>query len=190
MQTKTESMFPLAIREINFISNENAFEHHILQEDDPMPSNECDVMNVIQNEESEGEENLEEDVDTESDTDFKEFKRRTFNPCRNFKSYTLCLYMVLTFVLLSSIVAVVVIGVLIVLPYRKAIGFVESSCIVVHSKVDATEELCSCGQGCSSAYDCLKITVVCLSINTNSTEDVMLYENEATLGRKVSYCIF
>lgn len=113
----------------------------------------------------------------------KKERTPTVRTCLQSKPCTICVYLCLALLILASLVALVVIGVLIVAPYRRVTAFEETFCKALDSTEDPSEPRCSCGKGCNSKYPCINV-FVSLSGGDNVSR-VKLYENEATLSRQV-----
>ncbi len=143
---------------------------------------ERDVMTLRRKDESEDE--IDQDETDEEDTEVKEAK--TLRHCLRSRPCSICLYLCITLLLLASIVALIVIGVLVVAPFHKASKFIQTDCETVSVANDIEHRRCSCGKGCNSKYPCIKITVRTAEMGGLATLDhVVMYENEANLLRQV-----
>ncbi len=145
---------------------------------------ERDVMTLRRKDDSEDE------LDHEDETDEEEVEvkdSRTFRTCLRSRPCSICMYLCITLLLLASIVALIVIGVLVVAPFLKASTFKLTDCETVSVENEAEHRRCSCGKGCNSKYPCIKITVRTKQLGGLGTLDhVVMYENEANLLRQVS----
>ncbi len=110
-------------------------------------------------------------------------RKWTVGACCRSKPCSVCLYLILVLILLSSTVALVVIGILVVAPYHRANRYLETNCTTVRVDTDRTTRRCSCGKGCNSQYPCLRIMV---SFDANTQEPSKLADDESLLHRKVS----
>ena len=149
--------------------------------------------------EEEEDENDDDDEDDDINTDDEESsagtevghhqpnKERTsaLKSCLRSRPCTICLYMCLALFILASLVSLIVIGVLIVAPYHKAMSFEDTMCMAIRSSQDSDERRCSCGKGCNSKYPCVNLMVSVDALGDKENHATM-YENEATLSRQVS----
>ena len=108
--------------------------------------------------------------------------------CSRSRPCTICIYLFLTLFILASVVSLIVIGVLILAPFRKAVSYHSIHCIAQENGDDIIERRCSCGKGCSSTYPCLLVKVHLQGIHNDSDKSAsILYENESMLMRKVKF---
>ena len=111
----------------------------------------------------------------------------TVRGCLRSRPCTICIYLCLALFILASVVSLIVIGVLVVAPYRKAMSFEETYCNALRTTEEEDDRRCSCGKGCNSKYSCIEIKVALeVAGLKDRTEEVQMYENEATLSREVS----
>lgn len=96
---------------------------------------------------------------------------------------TVCLYLSLILLLLGSIVAIVVVSVQVVLPYRHVVNYRNATCIPYGVAVHG-DNTCMCGAGCSAKYRCLTIHVS-YQDRQKTWRNATVYENESTLGKQV-----
>ena len=129
-----------------------------------------------------------DDDDESGDIEDITVKGRPFHlpTCLQSRPCAVCLYLFIVLVLLSSLVALIVIGLLVVAPYQKASTFHAGSCQPVQGSLEKDERRCSCGKGCNSKYPCLKLTVRYTGLDTKQKEAI-LSQDESTLHRQVSY---
>ena len=107
--------------------------------------------------------------------------------CVHSRPCTICVYLFLTLVLLASLVSLIVIGVLILAPFRRARDYHDGYCVALRNPEEIVERRCSCGKGCSSTYPCLLVKVHLRGVHNDSTSSSILYENESMLLRKVRW---
>ena len=143
-------------------------------------------------EEEEEEENNDDDEDDDDDIINHDItvKGRPFHlpSCLQSRPCAICLYLFVVLVLLSSLVALIVIGFLVVSPYQKASSFLSASCRPVQGILDKDQRRCSCGKGCNSKYPCLQLTVQYTGVD-NKQYLALLSQDESTLHRQVSYSV-
>ena len=104
--------------------------------------------------------------------------------CARTRPCSVCLYLFLGIVLLSSFVSVLVVGFLVAAPYQKASRFVAARCAPHQVIIDRYERKCSCGKSCSSKYPCLRIQVTYVGADGGIVESLMA-EDESALHRQV-----
>ena len=111
--------------------------------------------------------------------------------CSRSRPCTICIYLFLTLITLASVVSLIVIGVLILAPFRKAVEYHSIHCIAQENIDETVERRCSCGKGCSSTYPCLLVKVHLKGIHNQSDHSSsILYENESMLMRKVGFKLY
>ena len=96
----------------------------------------------------------------------------------------ICLYLCILLLLVSSLIALVIVVLQIVLPYKRAQTFHNTSCTTssVSIKPGST---CTCGVGCTANYRCLVITVTYVDTLTRQHINASFYENESAMGKEV-----
>ena len=100
--------------------------------------------------------------------------------------WSVCLYLIISIVILCSVITLVVVSMLVVVPYHNTSGFIKSTCEPVHMERDNVDRKCTCGKACHSQYPCVRIMV-----NVQSTIEgfmpwtAILAEDETMLGREV-----
>ena len=112
--------------------------------------------------------------------------------CTRSRPCTICVYLFLILILLASIVSLIVIGVLILAPFRKVLDYEHAQCVTLRNPDETIERRCSCGKGCSSTYPCVVIKVHLVGIHNDSASSPTstLFENESMLMRKVRISLF
>ena len=100
---------------------------------------------------------------------------------------TVCMYLSITLIIVGCIVALIVIAAQVVVPYSNVTEFLNGTCIPSKLHVEFGQT-CMCGTGCTASYRCLMIRVIYQDRN-KKWKNATLYENESTLGRKVSIFI-
>ena len=79
--------------------------------------------------------------------------------CLKSRPCTICVYLCLALLILASVVSLIVVGVLVVAPFRKAMDFQETLCVATRTLEEGEDRRCSCGKGCNSKYSCIEIKV-------------------------------
>ena len=102
---------------------------------------------------------------------------------RNSNTVFQVLYVWISLLVLGCLIALIIVGVLVVEPYKEAENFQPSKCTAVSSTY-RTEYNCACGKGCSSTYPCLEL-VVDMYDQSPTPRRAVLHENEAALDRQV-----
>lgn len=114
-------------------------------------------------------------------------RRRGVTGCIRSRPCSVCLYLVLVLLLLSSFVSVLVVGILVAAPYHHASKYIPTRCTPIQLSFDRQLRKCSCGKGCSSKYPCLRIEVKYQG--PQGVIESTMAEDESTLGRQVSLLI-
>ena len=146
----------------------------------------------IEDEESDEDDQLHELPDQDDDADdIVEMAYRYSKTLRIFiKSQPchVCIYVSLALLLLSSIIAVAVVAVVIVVPYSKTNGFHKTLCKPIYTVQNPRYEQCSCGKGCHAKYPCVRITVQIILYDSdfNHTWTSTLTEDENALKQQVN----
>ena len=147
--------------------------------------------------------NLGGDYDTEDEeddlSDIEEEEQRLKRSCLPMRPCTKVLYLWILLFISGCIVALVLLGVFVVAPYKQAQKFTRTMCFTLLTVNVNTDKECSCGKGCKSGYPCISVRVnftdmnssgAFRSHNNNHTDNVqtssMLHESEASLAREVS----
>ena len=154
----------------------------VSQDHDCTGDTEGDVMTLHRKDDTDEESNDGE----ESEDEASDLRERSIRNCIRSRPCSICVYLTLSLVILASIVSLIVIGVLIVAPYRKASTFLDTKCETVTLEQEIEHQRCSCGKGCNSKYPCIRVTVRTEQMGVFSMDHVVMYENEATLLRHVS----
>jgi len=158
---------------------------------------ECETSDIItlhpKNDSDDGEDEDEDDsVGDESDTDLRD--SRGILGCLHSRPCSVCLYLSVILFMIASFIALVVIGVLIVAPFRRVSTFNDVTCETVALQTQNEPQRCSCGKGCNSKYPCIQISIRLpqykWSVNDSMEGEVtrvMLFDNESTLQRECTY---
>ena len=154
--------------------------HHTIRLMDKMASDN-DVLNqdcvVVHNDDD-----SDDDYNDQGDDLEMLLSTYTLNSCLQSRLCFIIFYLCTVLLLIASTVAMVVVLVMIVTPYHKVTGFVQTTCIVVDVSWYAERKQCSCGKGCTSDYPCLLISV---SSTDEPNNTALLYEHESMLSEKV-----
>ena len=114
--------------------------------------------------------------------------RRPLSCCVISRSCSFCTHMFSILMFLSSIVALIVFGIIIIVPYIKASRFKRATCVTAYTAQDLAGMTCACGKGCISHFPCIKLTVKIIqnmdakNINTWTAK---LSQDETEINRKV-----
>lgn len=104
--------------------------------------------------------------------------------CKRSRACFIVLYLWLTIFVAGCFIAMLVVGILVVDPFRKAQKFVETTCYPV-SRSYTVAHTCSCGKACNSRFPCLSVTVE-IYVGMTKGSPTQLRENESGLTRRVS----
>ena len=166
-----------------YVTMINEKDTDVSQDDDCTGDTEGDVMTLHRKDDTDEDSNEVE----ESEDEASDLRERSIRNCIRSRPCSICVYLTLSLVILASVVSLIVIGVLIVAPYRKASTFLDTKCESVSLEFESEARRCSCGKGCNSKYPCIRVTVRTEQMGGVYTmEHVVMYENEATLLRHVS----
>ena len=108
--------------------------------------------------------------------------------CHNCKRSRACYiftYLWIFLMMLVSLTATVVVGIVIAAPYQNVNHFRATSCTLQEISHSPSTFKCSCGKRCDSGYTCLIIHVGVKVLRSNQTRN-QIWEDESALGRKVS----
>ena len=155
----------------------------VTDKDEVSEEGDTDVITLRPKTESDGDDESDEEED-EEDTDLRD---RSLRHCVHSRPCSICIYLVIALVILASLVAMIVIGVLIVAPFRRVSGFAHTTCETVGLETRLEHKRCSCGKGCNSKYPCIKVAVITPELVEEHKNHVVLFDNEATLLREVRY---
>ena len=114
----------------------------VSQDHDCTGDTEGDVMTLHRKDDTDEESNDGE----ESEDEASDLRERSIRNCIRSRPCSICVYLMLSLVILASIVSLIVIGVLIVAPYRKASTFLDTKCGTVTLEQDIEHRRCSCGK--------------------------------------------
>ena len=131
------------------------------------------------------EKHLEIEEDTDEDDEFKIISDRSWRSYCHFKYCYVCVYIILSIILLTALIAFTIVLILILVPYVRTVGFKNTTCIALSTAETINENACACGKGCDTSVPCLVITVMFndgFAVPYNAT----LFENELLLGKMVS----
>ena len=78
--------------------------------------------------------------------------KKRYMTCLKSRPCTVCLYLTLVLFLLSSVVTIIVVGILIGAPYHHVNGYTQATCLPESIIRDTSDRRCSCGKGCQSQY--------------------------------------
>ena len=106
--------------------------------------------------------------------------------CRNSRLCSMTLYLWIGIFVLTCLVALIVVGLLVVDPYRKAKRFKDTTCMPVAIERSIEEKKCSCGKGCTSGYNCIIVKVIYSNTLRDISTETIVYDNEAALKSQVS----
>ena len=98
----------------------------------------------------------------------------------------ICIYLCLTLLMVSAFIALVIVVIQIVLPYKHAQTFHTSNCTSISISI-RPGHTCMCGVGCTATYRCLIIKVMYYDHTMQVYRNASLYENEATLAKEVRW---
>ena len=104
--------------------------------------------------------------------------------CLRSRPCSVCLYLFLVLLLLSSIVSILVVGLLVAAPYQNASSFVAARCTPTTLIIERQLRKCSCGKGCNSKYPCLKVKVT-YTDQTGRLRESTMADDESALYRQV-----
>lgn len=134
---------------------------------------------------------LSTDASDSEDSSLEEDGMLIKNRCSRCRRSGLCsftLYVWLAVFVLGCFAAMLVVGVVVVGPFRRVSHFRDTKCTSVGFQYAPEMHQCSCGKGCKSSYRCLLIKVFYHQMNgQNTTEQSIVFENEIFLNRKVSF---
>ena len=123
-----------------------------------------------------------------TDDDFEDAHKTR---CQRFQRSGVCsltLYLWISVFVVGCFIALVVVGVLVVGPYRRAASFVNTVCNTSGFFYPPDEHHCACGKGCTSLYPCLEVTVTFVD-DDNKRHLAALHDTESSLDREVSHHI-
>ena len=127
----------------------------------------------------------EEDLSDFEEEDVPQWCRGCCRKCRHSKVCSMTLYIWIGIFVLACFIALVIVGVLVVDPYRRALRFKDTSCVAVATSYLSDEKKCSCGKGCTSGYSCLVIKVIFTEQPRSSIPETVVYDNEGALRGEV-----
>ena len=127
----------------------------------------------------------EDDLSDLDEEDVPQWCRGCCRRCRHSRVCSMTLYIWIGIFVLACFVALVIVGVLVVDPYRRAQRFKDTSCVAVATVYRSDEKKCSCGKGCTSGYSCLVVKVVFTEQPRSHVPETVVYENEAALRGQV-----
>ena len=114
-----------------------------------------------------------DDTDIDFDDDINIITNRgTTKYCMHSRPCAICTYLTLSVLLLGSVVALVVVGVMVISPYRRVAHYKTTDCYVANISWANGHRQCSCGKSCSSMYPCLTVVVILPNLHTSLTNDV------------------
>ena len=132
---------------------------------------------------------LEDDTDLDLDDDLHVIvpSRRAVN-CVHSRPCSVCTYLIISVLLVGSVVALAVVGVMVIAPYRRVEHYRSTDCLVSNISRASGHRQCSCGKSCSSVYPCLTITVTLPDVlhNTAVNKTIIMHEDETLLDKSVS----
>ena len=114
-------------------------------------------------------------------------KNSFMHKCLMSNHYTICLYVLMSLLIFSSSVALIIIIVQTVIPYKSVLSFVNGTCIP-SALVAQDGKTCMCGVGCSARYRCLTIQVT-YEFAAKQWRNTTFYENESIMGQEVRHII-
>ena len=144
-----------------------------------------DVICLRSKDESEEAADEESDEEEEEEEEEEALREKTVKSLLRSRPCSVCVYLCLMLFLLASVVSLIVMGILIVGPYRRVSNFKSTWCVVLGVKITDIHLRCSCGKGCSSTHICVSVSVQFTGNNDRKYTSTM-YENESMLNRKVS----
>ena len=142
---------------------------------------------------------LEDDSDYEEDDNFNNpdlvdigydvNNEKLLISCLKSNQCAVCLYLTISMISLSCVVAVIVVGIFVLSPYQKVSHFRSASCEPISLTWESDDRGCTCGKRCHSEYPCVKINVHLYSTlkdnNSTVSVDVVMTEDESMLQHQV-----
>jgi hypothetical protein len=131
-----------------------------------------------------------EEYDNESDLDVIEVNsmhppRICVLRCLSSRLFSMFVYLTTFLLMLSSIVAILVVGVIIVKPYHEVSTFLPTLCSPTHTIRERANRDCSCGKVCRSQFPCIMITVM-ITTEDGKPWTAVMADDETLLTKQVS----